>query len=493
LCAKHVCLSARNSIKSSPKRSKRSLAETSQTCTTLRCTGLSDVHETVSGAQAGALSELATLGKTLGAATIIHRTVRCASHAPSQRSVARSAGDTWTSPTVTRAHRTVRCATGSVAATVGFAEKEGNQALFTVRRASHAPSQRSRATSGDAWTSPTVTRAHQTVRCATGLVAAMISFARKGRKSGTIHCPVVHRTVRCGSHAPSQRSIARSAGDTWTSPTVTRAHRTVRCSTGPVAATAGFARKGRKSGTIHCLVVHRTVRCASHALSQRSVARSAGDTWTSPTVTRAHRIVRCATRPVAAMVGFAKKGRKSGTIHCPVVHRTVRCASHAPSQRSIARLAGDTWTSPTVTRAHRTVRCATRSVAATVSFARKGRKSGTIHCTVVHRTVRCASHAPSQRSVARSAGDTWTSPMVTRAHRTVLCAMGPVAATVDFTRKGRKSDTIHCPVVRCASHAPSQRSVARSAGDTWTSPIGHQGAPDCPVCHGAGGCNSRLR
>jgi hypothetical protein len=180
------------------------------------------VHETVSGAQAGALSELATLGKTLGAATIIHRTVRCASHAPSQRSVARSAGDTWTSPTVTRAHRTVRCATGSVAATVGFAEKEGNQALFTVRRASHAPSQRSRATSGDAWTSPTVTRAHQTVRCATGLVAAMISFARKGRKSGTIHCPVVHRTVRCGSHAPSQRSIARSAGDTWTSPTVTR-------------------------------------------------------------------------------------------------------------------------------------------------------------------------------------------------------------------------------------------------------------------------------
>jgi hypothetical protein len=222
LCAKHVCLSARNSIKSSPKSSKRSLAETSQTCTTLRCTGLSDVHETVFGAQAGALSELATLGKTLDTATIIHRTVRCASHAPSQRPVARSAGDTWTSPTVTRAHQTIRCATGSVAATVGFAEKEGNQALFTVRRASHAPSQRSCATSGDTWTSPMVTRAHQTVRCATGPVAATIGFARKGRKSGTIHCPVVHRTVRCGSHAPSQRSIARSAGDTWTSPTVTR-------------------------------------------------------------------------------------------------------------------------------------------------------------------------------------------------------------------------------------------------------------------------------
>jgi hypothetical protein len=285
---------------------------------------------------------------------------------------------------------------------------------------------------------------HRTVRCATGLVAATVGFARKGRKSGTIHCPVVHRTVRCASHAPSQRSVARLAGDTWTSPTVTRAHRTVRCATRSVAATVGFARKGRKSDTIHCTVVHRTVRCASHAPSQRSVARSAGDTWTSPTVTRAHRTVRCATGPVAATVGFTRKGRKSGTIHCPVVP----CASQRPAngrsrdQRAIRGLR------QSVTRAHQTVRCATGPVAAMVGFARKGRKSDTIHCLVVHRTVRCASHAPSQRPVARSASDTWTSPTVTRAHRTVRCATGPVAATVGFTRKGRKSCTIHCPVRR---------------------------------------------
>jgi hypothetical protein len=191
-------------------------------------------------------------------------------------------------------------------------------------------------------------------------------------------------------------------------------------------------------------VVHRTVRCASHAPSQRSVARLAGDTWTSPTVTRAHRTVRCATGPVAATVGFTRKGRKSGTIHCPVVP----CASQRPAngrsrdQRAIRGLR------QSVTRAHQTVRCATGPVAAMVGFARKGRKSDTIHCLVVHRTVRCASHAPSQRPVARSASDTWTSPTVTRAHRTVRCATGPVAATVGFTRKGRKSCTIHCPVRR---------------------------------------------
>jgi hypothetical protein len=31
---------------------------------------------------------------------------------------------------------------------------------------------------------------------------------------------------------------------------------------GPVAATVGFVRKGRKSRTVHCSVVHRTVQCA---------------------------------------------------------------------------------------------------------------------------------------------------------------------------------------------------------------------------------------
>jgi hypothetical protein len=39
-----------------------------------------------------------------------------------------------------------------------------------------------------------------------------------------------------------------------------------------------------------------------------------------------HWIVRCATSIVAATVGFARKGRKSHTVPCPVVHRTVRCS-----------------------------------------------------------------------------------------------------------------------------------------------------------------------
>jgi hypothetical protein len=59
---------------------------------------------------------------------------------------------------------------------------------------------------------------------------------------------------------------------------------------------------------------------------QRSDARSAGDTWASPTVGRSHQNVRCATRVMATTVGFARKGRKSCTVHCPVVHRTVSCA-----------------------------------------------------------------------------------------------------------------------------------------------------------------------
>jgi hypothetical protein len=107
------------------KSNWRSLAKERQTCTSMRCTGLLGVHWTVSGAQAGALGEPLS-GKAEGVAVIINRTVRCAPDClvsqprPRQRPVARSAGDTWTSPTVTRSHRTVRCATGPVAATVGF-------------------------------------------------------------------------------------------------------------------------------------------------------------------------------------------------------------------------------------------------------------------------------------------------------------------------------------------------------------------------------------
>lgn len=98
----------------------RSLAKSSQTCTSLRCTGQSSVHHTVSSARLGHPVNKTLSRKTQGAAAIIHqtvrsvvhRTVRCASPALSQRSVARSASATWAWPTVTRPHRTVRCAMG---------------------------------------------------------------------------------------------------------------------------------------------------------------------------------------------------------------------------------------------------------------------------------------------------------------------------------------------------------------------------------------------
>jgi hypothetical protein len=61
---------------------------------------------------------------------------------------------------------------------------------------------------------------------------------------------------------PHQWSAAQSAGDMWTSSMVGRSHRTVWCATSVVAATVCFARKGRKSRTVQCPVVHRTVWCA---------------------------------------------------------------------------------------------------------------------------------------------------------------------------------------------------------------------------------------
>jgi hypothetical protein len=50
----------------------------SQDCTSLRCTGLSGVHRTMSSAQAGAPNELAALGKMQSTVAKIHRTVRWA-------------------------------------------------------------------------------------------------------------------------------------------------------------------------------------------------------------------------------------------------------------------------------------------------------------------------------------------------------------------------------------------------------------------------------
>jgi hypothetical protein len=66
-----------------------------QTCCFLRRTGLSGVLRTVSGAQAGALCELAPLGFSQRSSTKNHRTVRCATGLSGETTEQRS-----TSPTV---------------------------------------------------------------------------------------------------------------------------------------------------------------------------------------------------------------------------------------------------------------------------------------------------------------------------------------------------------------------------------------------------------
>jgi hypothetical protein len=119
----------------------RSLVESSWTCARLRCTGLSGVHRTVSGAQAGSLGEQVALGKNSARHDYNSPDCPMSQPCPRQRSAEQSAGD--------------------------------------------------------AWTSPTVTRQHQIVRCATSVVATMVGFTRKGRKSRNVPCPVGHRTVRC--------------------------------------------------------------------------------------------------------------------------------------------------------------------------------------------------------------------------------------------------------------------------------------------------------
>jgi hypothetical protein len=72
-----------------------------------------------------------------------------------------------------------------------------------------------------------------------------------GLSGGAPDYPVSHQ-------CPRQRSAARSTGDTWAEPTITRPHRTVRCAPesvrcakGTKGSTVGFARRGKKSGTFH--------------------------------------------------------------------------------------------------------------------------------------------------------------------------------------------------------------------------------------------------
>jgi hypothetical protein len=101
--------------------------------------------------------------------------------------------------------------------------------------------------------------APDTVRC-TGC-SAMNSLL-SGITEGIV--AKIHRTVRCAldcpvsQQRPCQRPAARSTGDAWPEPTVTRPHRavqcapdSVQCAKGTKGSTVGFAKEGKKSSTVH--------------------------------------------------------------------------------------------------------------------------------------------------------------------------------------------------------------------------------------------------
>jgi hypothetical protein len=124
----------------------RSLAKFSQTSTSLRCTGLSGVHRTVSGALFGSATNPPLSGIVEDIVAKIHQTVRCApdcpvsQHRSRQRSAARLAGDAWPEPTVTRLHRTMSSVPrGPRAQRSASPEKERNRALFMSGGAPDCP------------------------------------------------------------------------------------------------------------------------------------------------------------------------------------------------------------------------------------------------------------------------------------------------------------------------------------------------------------------
>ena len=98
------------------KSNWRSLAKSSQTCTSLWCTGLSGVHRIVSGARMACPVNMPLLGKGRGAVAKIHRIFWCTPDCPMCQSRAQPTVDRAISrwhvaqPTFRRRHRTVRCA-----------------------------------------------------------------------------------------------------------------------------------------------------------------------------------------------------------------------------------------------------------------------------------------------------------------------------------------------------------------------------------------------
>jgi hypothetical protein len=114
----------------------RSLAKSSQTCTSLWCTGLSGVHRTLRLAQRWTRCSRESPRTTwLKFTELSGGAPDCpvSQQRPRQRSATRSAGDAWLEPTVTRPHRAVRCAMGTEGSTVGFAREGKKSGIVHVQ------------------------------------------------------------------------------------------------------------------------------------------------------------------------------------------------------------------------------------------------------------------------------------------------------------------------------------------------------------------------
>jgi hypothetical protein len=149
------------------------------------------------------------------------------------------------------AHRTVRWCTGQC----------------PVRQAGQQWSSRSReSTDLYGYNSPDCSVVHRTVRWVIRDELAALGKQKRQRGYNSPDCPVVHRTVRWANCRQRQRSATKSAGDTWTAPTVSWCTRLSGAPTGPEEQRSdapdfeGDRAPDMNSG---CPVVHRTVRCTT--------------------------------------------------------------------------------------------------------------------------------------------------------------------------------------------------------------------------------------
>jgi hypothetical protein len=114
---------------------------------------------------------------------------------------------------------------------------------------------------------------------------------------GAPDCPVC--TGQCPVHRLVQQRTCCSRE--ITEGAAAKIHRTVRCAP-------------------DCLVSQQRQR-------QRSAARSAGDAWPEPTVTRRHQTVSGVPRGPRAQRLACQRRKEIRHYSCPMVHRTVRCAN----------------------------------------------------------------------------------------------------------------------------------------------------------------------